>query len=279
MYFRLFSDTHYEHTFNAQHRTRPASSPYPEFWAPSELPTDSETVLILAGDLWNGLRSLDVIKTFNKRFKKVLIVLGNHDYWGENIISFASDYWSEIITRGLYNVELLDRTKIEIDGVLFVGATLWTDMGKDDALTKLHAEQYMMADFNQINKGEEFSEHYISRKIKFRSNDWVSINRTEFQYIKAITELNKDKKVVIVVHHAPTFLSVHERFKNSGLANNYFASDYSEFILDNPHIKYICHGHMHSPVNVHIGETKIIANPYGYPGENQDFDPISLYEI
>lgn len=279
MYIRTFSDLHYEHTFSAQHKTRPADSPYPEFWVPSELPTDAETILLLVGDLWNGLRSIKVIETFNKRFKKVLIVLGNHDYWGCDITTLPTDYQSELVSRGLANVELLDRNSLEIDGVLFVGATLWTDMNKDDPVVIMSAENYMMADFAHINKGTEYSEHYVSRNIKFRSLDWLGYNRKEFQYIKTITELNKDKPIVIATHHAPTLLSVADRFKDSGIANYYFVSDYSEFILDNPHIKYWFHGHVHDPVNEILGTTPIIANPYGYPGENKKFDEISLSEI
>ena len=49
----------------------------------------------------------------------------------------------------LKNLYVLDREKVTIDGVTFVGGTLWTDMNKEDELT-LYQIRSMMNDFRII---------------------------------------------------------------------------------------------------------------------------------
>lgn len=279
MKIRIFSDLHWEHTFKAQHQTRFIDDPYPEFWQPSRLDTDSETTLILAGDLWNDYSSLDVIHKFNRRFKYVIVVLGNHDYYKHNVLTFNQDYELEIARRGLDNVILLDSTTRELDGVLFVGATLWTNMRNEDPLTVISAEKFMVPDFSLINCGKTYTDDYVDRKIKFNPDSWLKLNRQQFDYIKTIVELNRDKPVVVVTHHGCTWESIHEKFKDQYIGNGYFVSEYSDFILNNENVKVWAHGHIHNKMNYHVGNCNVITNPYGYPRENSDFDEISLYEV
>jgi hypothetical protein len=64
--------------------------------------------------------------------------------------------------------------------------------------------------------------------------------------------------------------------------NGGYASDLSEFILDNPEIKFWTHGHMHDPSDYMIGDCRVICNPRGYVGyESQAniFDPTVGFEI
>ena len=88
------------------------------------------------------------------------------------------------------------------------------------------------------------------------------------EYIgNTIKNLDADAKVVVVGHHAPSALSIAEHYKDSHLMNGGFSSDLSEFILDNPKIKLWTHGHMHDAFDYYIGDTRVVCNPRGYPGE------------
>lgn len=284
MKLRVASDLHWEHTFNAQHRTRHARDPYPEFWVPPEMPDDKDTVLVLAGDLYNGLKSIPIIKTFHERFKDVIIVLGNHEFYANNIHTLADSYKDEIIFQEMNNVHLLDCDNIQIDDVLFVGATLWTDMNKEDPLTKMYAPQYMVPDFTLINEGEYEVAEYVKRTKKFQVDTWLTHNNKHYQYIKKVVENNRDKKVCVITHHGCTFEAIAEQFKHELVGNGYFFSEYSEFMLDNPNVKMFIHGHTHSSVDLKIGECRIITNPRGYPKsdgtlENKEFNDYFFVEI
>jgi Icc-related predicted phosphoesterase len=92
---------------------------------------------------------------------------------------------------------------------------------------------------------------------------------------------HRDKPFVVITHHAPSFVSVPEYYKHDHLMNGGYASDLSEDILDNENIKVWVHGHMHDPVDYKIGETRILANPRGYPGETETngFLPGLYFEV
>jgi Icc-related predicted phosphoesterase len=71
---------------------------------------------------------------------------------------------------------------------------------------------------------------------------------------------------IVVTHMAPSFLSVHEKYKNDMNINGSYASDLSELILDTkPELWF--HGHMHDSFDYTIGNTRILCNPRGYVGE------------
>jgi Icc-related predicted phosphoesterase len=39
------------------------------------------------------------------------------------------------------------------------------------------------------------------------------------------------------------------------------------------------HGHTHTSFDYMIGDTRVVANPHGYPGENEEFNPSVIVEI
>ena len=64
--------------------------------------------------------------------------------------------------------------------------------------------------------------------------------------------------------------------------NGAYSSDLSEFILDHPEIKVWTHGHTHDNFDYIVGECRIICNPRGYKGYEQqaeNFDPTIGFEI
>jgi Icc-related predicted phosphoesterase len=80
-----------------------------------------------------------------------------------------------------------------------------------------------------------------------------------------------------VIHHLPSYQSVHEEYRNSD-GNDFFATELSPKILDmvKPP-KLIVHGHTHKQCDYMIGNTRVVCNPRGYPNENdwyQNYKPL-----
>lgn len=271
-YIRVVSDIHWE--FDAKYDIN-------NLWTPKELDTDADTILIIAGDMWYGLQAIDVIETFHKRFAKVLLVLGNHDFYFHDLNTLAIDFQVELLTRGMMNVELLNRNNIMIDDYIFVGATLWTDMKNEDTYLQAMAKQIMYPDFAYIEVNQRVDEenHYQKIHDEFTPKIWLKENQKDMDYIKVITTQNRDKKIIVITHHAPTEQSIHDRFKNAGDTNYYFVNTYHNFIEDNDNIKYWVHGHIHNKMIYDINKTKVIANPRGYPRENNEFDEECIFEL
>jgi predicted phosphodiesterase len=80
---------------------------------------------------------------------------------------------------------------------------------------------------------------------------------------------------------APSFASVNKKYAHEKTMNGAYASDLSEFILDNENIKVWVHGHMHDPVDYMIGDTRVVSNPRGYIGheDTSGFNPDFYFEV
>ena len=211
------------------------------------------------------------------KYRKVFMVMGNHEHYG---FQYHKTY-NHIKQQLPANVHLLEDECYELDGVLFIGATLWTDMNKGDELTLFHMKS-MMNDYRQITMFNEAKNVYH----RLQPERTMADHYRSRDYIKTILEENratgKNLPVVVMTHHAPSKASIKPRYLNDTIMNGGYSSDLSELILDNPEIRVWTHGHTHDNFDYMIGETRIICNPRGYKGYEQqaeDFDPTIGFDI
>ncbi len=90
---------------------------------------------------------------------------------------------------------------------------------------------------------------------------------------------NVHKDDVVVTHHLPAEECISARFKGDPF-NHFFMHDMRELILERKPKLWI-HGHTHDSVDVMVGETRIVCNPFGYwkREENPNFDPGFVVEL
>lgn len=256
-----------------------------------DIPNNESTdVLILSGDIMlaNELRKFkdsgNSLNNYAVRFQKflkrcsdnyphVIYVAGNHEFYHGEFHTSINDLREECANYS--NVHFLECDSVEIDDVLFVGGTLWTNLNNGDPLT-IHAVQGFMNDYfiirnDQSNIGKLMPDDTIDRHVK------------TLDYIKIVVDQNKDKKIVVVGHHTPSLKSCHPRYAHDHLINGAYHSDLSEVILDRPQIKLWTHGHTHNSFDYMIGETRVVCNPRGYHNGRYDeetgFDPSKIIEI
>jgi predicted phosphodiesterase len=205
------------------------------------------------------------------KYRQVIYVMGNHEHYHGRY----DKTWHELIAEMPDNVEVLEDQHIEIDGVLFLGATLWTDCNRGNPMC-IQVLKHGMNDYRAItNKAGA-----IYRKLI--PQDTMETHMRTKEYFRTMLELNRDKQVVICTHHAPSYKSVHEHYIHDTDMNGGYASDLSEFILDHENIRFWTHGHMHDPSDYMIGQCRVICNPRGYVGYEQrtkEFDPTVGFDI
>lgn len=235
---------------------------------------DGADVLILSGDILiakhlkieddNEYKNLisyrDSYRSFMKdcseRFKNVIYVAGNHEFYGGGFYNTLDILRSECAKYS--NVHFLENASLEIDDVTFIGCSLWTDMNKEDPLTMLEVPE-MMNDYSSIRND------LIGNGAMITSRDVVERHKGSLAFIKeALGLLPANKKVVVVTHHAPSKKSTHPRYVTSTIVNGAYSSELSEFILDNDKICLWTHGHTHAPFSYEIGKTRVVCNPRGY---------------
>jgi len=194
----------------------------------------------------------------NQEYDHVVYVAGNHEFYHGR---YPDVYrWLSDEMQYYPNIHFLDKDHVEIEDVTFVGGTLWTNMNKSDPTT-MQIIEGMMNDFRLVRN----SQHGFRR---FLPMDTVIDHVATLAYIQKIVDSDPSKKYVVVGHHAPTALSVHERYKSEYYMNGGYYSDLSEFILDRPQIALWTHGHVHDPVDYTVGQTRVVCNPRGYAGHD-----------
>jgi len=203
-------------------------------------------------------RFRDFLSRVSLEFPHVIYVAGNHEFyhgkWNETIEVLRAEC---IRYENIYFLEC--DTKV-IEDITFAGGTLWTDCNKGDPLT-LHGLTGCMYDYKAIvNDNAGYT--------KLRPIHTVQRHDKTKRYLKNVLD-NTQGKIVVVGHHAPTALSIHERFISDTIMNGGFCSDLSEFILNHPKIVLWTHGHMHDPWDYMIGDTRVVCNPRGYTGQER----------
>lgn len=217
-----------------------------------------------------ALRFRDFLKRCSFQFPHVVYVAGNHEFYHGKFVSSLIDLRNECAKYR--NVYFLERDIKEINDVVFIGATLWTDCNKGDPLT-LHGLTDLMNDFRLIR-------HDDHGYTKLRPAHAMHRHQQTLSYFKSVLANLKDRKVVIVGHHSPSHKSIHPMYTRDHIMNGGYHSDLSEFILDHPQIVLWTHGHTHHPFDYMIGNTRIVCNPRGYEGyEDTGWNPNILLEI
>ena len=184
---------------------------------------------------------------------------------------------------GRKGIRFMSNSEIEIDGVIILGTTLYTDFalyGNDHIEESMHYAQEGMNDFrlvylpgsrNYEKKDGKWEKSFKKRKERtvrlFTPIDHAYYFKYSFNFLKERVNENKNKKIIIVTHHAPTPHAISPQYAGSML-NPAFASNLNEFIIENPQIRLWSYGHIHSPADFILGETRLVCCPFGYNNEN-----------
>lgn len=259
-YFRPISDIHLDFDFRLNGQFH--ALPHQFVWHPETLPTDLETALIIAGDIWHAGKFMASgwLECEAPRFHSIIFILGNHDYWGGALDKEPANIREALKAMNLPNVYFLEKESVTIEGVKFVGATLWTNFNKEDPVTMATHNRVMCADVEAITCG--FTQHYADKKIS--AHDLLRDHREARKFIFNEAVKTPDlRKLVVISHMAPSHLSLHEMYKHLYIDNGYYYSDLGNEIADSK-IDYWFHGHMHTSFSYQIGETWVICNPRGY---------------
>lgn len=209
-----------------------------------------------------------------RKYQKVLYVMGNHEHY-----HFCyDDTYNHLKSQLPDNVTLLENETVELDGVVFIGASLWTDCHKQDPITILHVKD-VMNDYRAIKKNPEKHHNFYGRLTPEYT---IHTHKISKKYIEQQLQINKDRKCVVMTHHAPSVLSIGEEYKNDHHSNGAYYSSLESLILDNPNCVLWTHGHTHNFFEYKIGDTTIFCNPRGYKHYERraaEFDPARGIDI
>jgi hypothetical protein len=233
------------------------------------VPKTDADVVVLAGDIHLGNKAIDWAQQFDK---PVIYLMGNHEYYKGHLETVNQRIKEAAVGTNVY---ILDDDQVVLQGVRFIGGTLWTDFDLfgDATVAKLQAQD-AMNDYRLIRTGPGY------RRLK--------PNDTQLMFEKSVALLQKrlaepfPGKTVVVTHHAPSIHSVHPIYLNDKLTPA-FASNL-EYLMGPP-ISLWVHGHVHHSNDYMLNGTRVVSNPRGYHykddrlPENPKFWPDLVVEI
>lgn len=213
----------------------------------------------------DAIRYRRFLEHVSREFGTVLYVMGNHEHYGGRWDRTENVLRDECARLG--NIHLLEQQRMVIDGVSFLGASLWSDLNDGDPLTMLSVRD-MMNDYRSIT--ERNGEHYH----KLRPAVTLAKHRETVRWLDHMLGEHREPTVV-VTHHAPSRMSIHPRYNNAAndMMNGAFVSNLEHLMMDRDHLRLWVHGHTHNRFDYEIDGTRVVCNPHGYPREHADFDP------
>lgn len=234
-----------------------------------KIPYDDENILIIAGDMSpNYDQALESILEYLKTNTSisVIVVLGNHDYYHNNIV-IADKKWKTFSQDRLY---VLQDESIVIDKIRFYGSTMWTDMKQRDPIIMNECLKYIN-DFRTI---DDFTPE-------------ISCNLHEQSLQKLETTLKESAEpVVVITHHLPSYKSITDKWKNCSVIDSFASTDLDK-LIKHPKVGMWIHGHTHDSLDYYDSNTRVICNPRGYTNvfrgfiktENKKFNPNLVIDL
>lgn len=208
---------------------------------------DDCDLLVLAGDIHNGTAG---VEAFSDIEVPTIYVMGNHEFYDHDWRPTRTAIKEAV--RGT-KIQVLDNESVEIDGVRFVGCTLWTDFllsDHDQSIAMLEAGA-TIADFRAIRNGSN----------SFSTIDALTDHMESRAWLQQQLALPYAGKTVVVTHHAPHPLSIAARFQGNPM-NAAFISDLEPLVRQ---ADFWLHGHVHDSFDYRVGKCRVVANPRGYP--------------
>ncbi len=242
-----------------------------EFNNPFKPPENSDAdLMILAGDIITFKDSKESLKKFLCNwYKPVLYIAGNHEYYGRIQMRDLKNHFKQFISENNFNIKWLQDESFSLDNIEFFGGTMWTDFNNSNPHSMMSAHRGMN-DFREIFLTKEqrlFPDATVEMHEIFKTNliDWL--------------EKNKDKKRVVISHHAPV-INPNSSHHGSKLQAAYNSLDMIP-IIEKYQPELWIYGHTHESDDQMIGKTRIVSNPFGYYkyDENGEFKPELVIEL
>ena len=239
-----------------------------EFYRGQQTPPIAQTdadLVVLAGDIDMGLAGLAWARDEAQRLgKSVLYVAGNHEFYHHDIA--LVDEMREFCAN-TDGVELLENDARGLDGVRFLGCTLWTDYrAVGDPQTAIHEISLRLNDHHLIHHGGQL----------FLPEDALALHQNSRTWLEQQLAAPFDGKTVVISHHGPHLLCKHPAFPMDAFGTA-FLSDLEALVL---RADLWCFGHTHANLDTMVGNCRLLSNQRGYPNEGvEDFMPGMVIEL
>jgi len=253
-------------------------------------------VVILAGDIFvPGSKAMRWARRADNFGDSVQIILvpGNHEYYSG---VYQTTQKEMALTAATCKVHLLAPGETVIDGVRFLGCTLWTDFELPiqakagrvvDTERAMKVAKLQLNDYSSIRwaEAQESSDAPVvaakSRKRRLVPADILALHQSDRAWLAQKLAKPFDGPTVVVTHHAPHRNSLARHYQSDWLSAS-FVSELPSSFFEVP-LLWV-HGHIHESFDYQVGNCRVVCNPRGYLRngrglENKQFNPEFVVEL
>ncbi|MEJ8850820.1 metallophosphoesterase [Variovorax rhizosphaerae] len=256
---------------------------FEEFRLPKDLDYD---VAILAGDIHSPGRLVAPWARATEFLQKPVIhVAGNHEYYD---CQLENEQEAMRAASAEHGVHFLDCDEVVIDGVRFLGCTMWTDFAlridvrglpgkparrisnRDRGMSEVgRALNDFRLIWRSVVDGQESGDNRRLKPI-----DTLQIYRAHRSWLRRKLAEPFVGRTVVVTHHAPHRGSLAPRYADDWVSTGFVTEMQDEF-FEVPALW--AHGHTHDSFDYSVGNCRVVCNPRGYvrwtgAAENKSFD-------
>ena len=235
-------------------------------------------IIIAAGDIHDPLS--EGVRWLAERSKgrPVIYVPGNHEWYAHRARFTVRDESEHAVALAAeLGVNLLLDDEVVVEGIRFLGSTLWTDyeIFGDKQIAMREARR-------SLNDHRIIFPSIVGEPLTPETAlDWHMESR---EWLEAGLQKPFTGKTIVVTHHMPHPGSIHTRFADDPITPA-FCSDLSTLVEGSRAALWV-HGHTHSSANYLAGQTRVVCNPKGYGPmsrsggiENREFNPHFVLEV
>jgi len=238
-------------------------------FAAFHFPAVEADVLVLAGDVGHGVAGVQLARSWSAG-RPVLFVAGNHEYYRHALPALTGELRAAARDS---QVHVLENDELVLDGVRFLGCTLWSDFraaGAEERERSMAICARLLNDYEVITWSDE------GRTL--RPQDTLALHAESRHWLEQRLRVRHDGPTVVITHHAPLLRGdppspIHRALTGA------FASDLSA-LMGGDRVDLWIYGHLHRSADLELAGTQLISNPRGYPHEPvEDFDPALVVDV
>ncbi len=226
-------------------------------------------VVVLAGDVARGSDGVAWAREWPDA-PPLLYVAGNHEFYGHGLPRLIGELRHAAAGS---SVRVIEDEAVLIDGVRFLGCTLWSDFAFAGAERR---EQSMAQCGRVVNDYRHI--RYDPEGRTLEPADTLAAHRASRRWLAERLAEPHDGPTVVITHHAPLVRSRPSSPLLQALAGA-FASDLTA-LMGGERVEVWVFGHTHVAADLDLRGTRVISNPRGYPRQGvTGYDPARVIEL
>lgn len=226
--------------------------------------------------------------------RPIIFVPGNHEFYADVLSSGLANL--QMASQGT-NVHALICSEVVLDGVRFLGCTLWTDFAlridtkdgaQSDVARSMSESSRVLTDYRAIRVHEDRAPSGVRgsegpSKRLLTPEDTLTMHKAHRAWLAEKLGEPFAGPTVVVTHHAPHRNSLAQIYATDWVSGA-FVSELPEAFFEVP-VLWV-HGHTHTSFDYRVGDCRVVCNPRGYMlgmrkrvPENDDFNPAFVVDI